>query len=158
MALRKVTKYGGFRIVGTIGDVNFPEFGGGEIYELPKDQGGIFVLEYVVPPDMEFDDRNARWTIYRVHLLEGLPDWGNYKTVARTVGVKPKELKEAFESDDPLDSAWATEAWAAHYGWHELDSYPLVLDKRETEERYETEIGDGIEEEEEEEEEEETGD
>jgi hypothetical protein len=140
MTTRKRTKYG-FEIVGTVGDVNFPENGGGEVY---KDGAG-FTLEYVDPPpdDVDFDDKDARWTIYRVALEKGVPDGGSYKSAAKTAGMKPSELKAAFESDDPMVRAGAYEAWAAHYGWEELDPYPLVLDKKAVEDRYDTEIGSG---------------
>src|SRR5271156_164344 len=100
MAHRKTTKYG-FEIVGTVGDVNFPEYGGGEIY---KDGAG-FTLEYVeTPPDgIDFDDKDARWTIYRVELWTGVPDHGSYKSAAKAAGMKPSELKAAFESNDPME-------------------------------------------------------
>jgi hypothetical protein len=140
MTTRKRTKYG-FEIVGTVGDVNFPENGGGEVY---KDGAG-FTLEYVDPPpdDIDFDDKDTRWTIYRVALEKGVPDGGSYKSAAKTAGMKPSELKAAFESDDPMVRAGAYAAWAAHYGWEEFDPYPLVLDKKAVEDRYDTEIGSG---------------
>lgn len=149
MTHRKTTaqKYGGFEIVGTVGDVDFLTYGGGEVY---KNADGEYALEYVEPPpdDIELNDKNARWTIYRVELERGLPAWGSYKAAAKTSGQKPSELKNAFESDDPMKRAWAYETFAGHYGWDEFDSYPLVLDKHEVESRYEKE---GEEEEEEEE-------
>jgi len=166
MAPKKTTKYG-FEIVGTVGDVNFPEYGGGEVYKLPApspfatrglpaNQRGEFMLEYVEPPEdnVDFDDPGARWAIYRVVLDKGLPD-GSLKSVAKTVGQKPSEIKNAFESNDPNDRAWAYECWAATYGWDSFDDAPLVLDKSSVEDRYDTEIGSGEDEEDEEEEEEE---
>lgn len=155
MPHRKKTtaKYGGHEIIGYVGDVNFVEFSGGEVY---KNAEGEHILEWVEPPpdDIELGDKNARWDVYRVNIDNGMPDWGSYKAAAKTSGQKPSELKDAFESDDPMDRAWAFETWAGHYGWDELDTYKLVLDKHEVESRYETEIGNGDEEEEEEDEEE----
>ncbi len=145
----KTDKYGN-EIVGTVGDVNMPEYDGGIVY---KDKDGDATLEWVEVPDddTDFDDKDARWTIYRVSLDKGVPDWGSYKSAAKTSGQKPSELKAAFESDDPMERAWAYEVFAGHYGWNEFDNYPLVLDKHEIEERYDTDLGgDGEEEEEDE--------
>lgn len=154
MAHRKKTssQYGGHEIVGTVGDINFPEYGGGEVY---KNKEGEFILEYVEPPpdDIDFDDKNARWEIFRVTLERGVPD-GSLKQVAKFADWRPSDLKAAFESDNPMDRAQAYNDWAAYYGWRSMDEYPLVLDKHEVESRYETELGSGDDDEEEEEEEE----
>jgi hypothetical protein len=135
------TKYG-HEVIGTVGDVDFTTHGGGEVY---KTADGEHVLEWVNPPpdDLDFDDRNARWEIFRVNIDDGMPDWGSYKAAAKTSGQRPKELKDAFESENPMDRAWAFETWAGHYGWHELDSSPLVLDKKSIESRYDVELGSG---------------
>jgi len=136
----KTDKYGN-EIVGTVGDVNMPEYDGGIVY---KDRDGeSYTLEYVEVPDddTDFDDKDARWTIFRVPLDKGVPDWGSYKAAAKTSGQKPSELKAAFESDEPMKRAWAYETFAGHYGWNELDNYPLVLDKHEIEERYDVDLG-----------------
>jgi hypothetical protein len=144
MPTRKQTsaKYGGHEIIGTVGDVDFLTYGGGEVY---KNAEGEYTLEHVEPPpdEIELDDKNARWEVYRVNIDAGMPDWGSYKAAAKTSGAKPSELKAAFESDNPMERAWAYETWAGHYGWNELDEYRLVLDKHEVESRYETEIGSG---------------
>jgi len=126
--------------IGTIGDVNFPEYDGGPVY----DRGdGTYYMEYVEIPsdDLDFGDPNARWTVYGVELDPGVPSWGSLKDVARTVGADPKELKAAFESDDPMARAGAYMDWAGHYGWHEFDSYPLTLTCAETAKRYDTDLG-----------------
>src|SRR5271154_3829715 len=138
MAPKKTTKFG-FEIVGTVGDVNFPEYGGGEVYK--QGERGALTLEYVEPPpdDVEFDDPEARWTIYRIALDKGVPE-GSLKAVAKTAGQRPSDLKKAFESDDPMQRAWAYETWAGHYGWESFDEYPLILDKRSVEDRYDVDL------------------
>lgn len=135
--------------IGDVGDVNFPEYDGGPIYcRKPKsgeqkDIYGDCFVEYVeIPPDdLEFDDPDARWTIYRVDLDPEVPSWGDIKDVARTTDQDPDELAAAFVSNDPLERAYAYETWAGHYGWHEFDQYPLVLTRLETEERYDADLG-----------------
>jgi hypothetical protein len=127
------------RQIGTIGDVNFPEHGGGPVLD---NGNGTYSLEYVEPPsdDLDFADPHVRWTIYRLDLDPGVPSWGSLNDVARSAGQNPKELKRAFESDDPMQRAWAYETWAGHYGWHEFDSYPLTLTCIETSKRYDADL------------------
>jgi hypothetical protein len=112
--------------VGHIGDVNWAEYGGGPVY---VDKTGVYPpeLEYVEPPEGDFERPKARWTVYRVGLDKGVPDWGDLAAVATTTDQDPDELKAAFESDDPMERAYAYETWAGHYGWFELDSDPLTL-------------------------------
>jgi hypothetical protein len=156
----KKNKFGD-EIIGTVGDVNFPEYDGGQVLKSPQEastgRSDGYELEYVeVPPDdIDFDDKEARWTIYRVPLDRGVPTWGSLKSAAQTSGQKPSEVKAAFMSDDPMERAWAYEVYAANYGWGEFDQYPLVLDKKSVEDRYDVDLGGGDEEEEEEEEEDE---
>jgi hypothetical protein len=128
-------------IVGAVGDVGVPEYDGGFVY---KDGDG-FTLEWVIVPDegVDFDDLAARWHVYRVALDKGVPDWGSYKSAAKTSGRKPGDLKDAFESDDPMVRAGAYIDWAGHYGWENFDESPLVLDKEAIEDRYDTEMGEG---------------
>lgn len=127
------------RQIGTIGDVNFPKYGGGPVLD---NGDGTYSLEYVEPPsdDLDFADPHVRWTIYRHDLDPGVPSWGSLNDVARDAGQNPKELKRAFESDDPMQRAWAYETWAGHYGWHEFDSYPLTLTCVETSKRYNADL------------------
>lgn len=126
--------------VGQVGDQSFEVHGGGLVF---KDLTGVYKpeLEYVEPPtdDEELDDPKARWTVYRVS-LEGVPNWGDLKAVARSAGQDPKELRADFESEDPMRQALAYETWAGHYGWHELDQYPLSLTCSEMNKRYDVDI------------------
>jgi hypothetical protein len=123
--------------IGTIGDVNFPEYDGGPVFD---NGDGTFSLEYVETPENQ-DSPNARWTVYRVTLDPDVPDWIDLKSVARTTDQDPEELRVAFEKGGPMDLAYAYESVAGYYGWHELDQYPLELTKLEIEERYEVDMG-----------------
>jgi hypothetical protein len=131
--------------IGQIGDVNFAEHGGGLVFRRPQRQEDIYgdcFLEYIEPPsdDLDFDDPNARWTVYRVDLDPDVPNWGDLKDVASTHGQDPKELAAAFASTNPMQRAWAYEAWAGHYGWNNFDSDPLQLTCAEMNERYEADL------------------
>ena len=123
--------------VGHIGDVNWPEYDGGPVM---IDETGVYPpeLEYVETPpdDAETDDPKARWTVWRVVLDKGVPDWGDIEDVADSAGQDPDELRAAFESDDPMERANAYWDWAGHYGWIEFDQYPLQLTCAEINERY----------------------
>jgi len=124
-------------VVGTVGDVNAPEYDGGWI--LRTEHG--YELEYVeTPSDDEMSggsyDSSARWRVYRVALDIGVPRWGHVEDVASSSGASVKDLKSDFNSGSPQRRANAYMDWAWHYGWHEFDSYPLVLTKSEVEKRY----------------------
>ncbi|KKL10220.1 hypothetical protein LCGC14_2558000 [marine sediment metagenome] len=127
--------------VGHIGDVNWPEYGGGPVF---IDRTGVYApeLEYVEPPtdDLEFSDPNARWTIYRVVLDPEVPAWGDIEHVAQAMGADPKELAADFASDDPIQRAGAYESWARYYGWHEFDQEPLTLTCAGMNERYDADL------------------
>jgi site-specific DNA-cytosine methylase len=129
------TNPAGDEVLGTVGDVDFPSHGGGEVYK--SEQG--YMLEFVVTPDGDFGAPAARWRVYQVELVKGVPE-GSLKQVAKFADWRPSELKEAFEGDDIMARAEAYVDWAGYYGWEMFDEAPLVLDKRTVEERYDTEI------------------
>ena len=126
--------------VGHIGDVNWVEHGGGPVQ---VDTTGVYdpEIEYVEPPAEDFEEPGAHWTIYRVSLEKGVPNWGSLEDVARSADQDPEELTDAFESDEPMERAFAYVTWAGHYGWHEFDSYPLTLTRLEVEKRYDVDLG-----------------
>jgi len=126
--------------VGHIGDVNWLEYGGGPV---EVDKTGVYPpeVEYVEPPSDDVDPKKARWTVYRVILDPGVPDWGDLGEVARSIGGDPKMLQADFESADPVIRATAYQDWAGYYGWHEFDQYPLMLTRAEVEKRYNADLG-----------------
>ena len=121
--------------IGTVGDVNFPEYDGGPIVRRPD---GSAYVDYVVPPedDMSFGSRKARWTVYSVELDPRDWDWVNWKGVASSVGSTVARLRSAANSKDPRRRAGALLDIAGYHGWHELDQYPILLTKAEIERRY----------------------
>jgi len=126
--------------VGHVGDVNWPEYDGGPVL---VDETGVYPpeLEYVITPEEDYDKPRARWEIYRVVLDQEVPSWGELEAVAESAGQDPDDLREAFESDDPMERAWAYVTWAGHYGWVEFDQEPLSLTRLEVEKRYDTDLG-----------------
>lgn len=132
------------KLVGSIGDIGVPEEAGGRVYETSP---GHFELEWIEPPPddrrMEpgtYDAPDGQWTIYGVLLDPEIPDWGDLRDAARSVGMPWMELADAFMSTDPIKRAYAYETWASYYGWHELDSYPTHLYRSEVEKRFKTEL------------------
>jgi hypothetical protein len=128
--------------LGTIGDVNAPEYDGGWVFE---DDGRIWI-EWVDTPtgdDMSggsYKD-SARWTVYRVHIeTPEVPSWADLDDVASSTGGSASRLRKDFLSRDPMRRALAYWDLAGYHGWHELDNYPLVLTKKEIEKRYGAEI------------------
>lgn len=57
-------------------------------------------------------------------------------SIAATVGMDVADLRAALCSENILDLANAYRAIADHHGWHELDSYPLMLSRNDIEKRY----------------------
>lgn len=125
--------------IGHIGDVNWPEHGGGPIYERPD---GTCFLVYVEPPtdEVEFNDPEARWTVYSVELDPSPPSWGNANAVAASTDQSPIALKNAFKNHDPMKRAWAYETWAGYYGWNEFDQYARQLTCAEMNEEFDADI------------------
>ncbi len=119
--------------LGTIGDVSYVEHGGGPVIEM--DDGSTYV-EYVEPPEEDFDEPGATWMVYRVELDAEIPDWIDMKSVASTVGRGWMEFASDFHSPDPMVRAFAYQDVASSWGWHELDNYPLDLGRFEVGQRY----------------------
>lgn len=124
--------------VGTIGDVNYLEYGGGPV--LRTEHG--YAVEWVEPPpdEIDFDSKRARWTVYRVDLDQEVPTLLDVDAAAETSGMSARALRQQFLSNDPMTRASAYWTLASHYGWYELDQYPLSLKKAEVYRRYGEEI------------------
>ena len=117
------------RIVGHIGDVNWPAYDGGPIYRHPD---GSYSLEYVV-----VDEERPRWYVYGTDLdKEPIPDWVDVREVAESSDMSPSVLRKDWNSRDVRRRAWARQTVANYHGWENLDSYPLSLTRREVQARY----------------------
>jgi len=125
-----------FRNIGSIGDVNPIDYGGGFILRFPKDP--VLTLVYIEPPDDDTDleSPEARWTIYTV-LLESPGDWCNWEDVAHTTSGDAATYRASFaDGADPRHTAMAIEDAARFYGWENFDSYPSQLTKGEVNKRF----------------------
>jgi hypothetical protein len=112
--------------VGTIGDVNPLDYGGGLVF---SDR-----VEWYEPDDE--NDENSRVRCYRVDFDVLSDSWIDFNAVASTVDRKAAELlHSARTSTDPQVRANAVWDVALHYGWHELDGYSLHLTRAEAEAR-----------------------
>ena len=122
------------RLVGHIGDVNWLDYGGGPIY---KTENGYW-LEYVQPPEEDEDNGRRVWTVYQVSMPDhnGIKDWLRDGDIQKFTGVSTKEYLSALRSKNPIAEAQIWSDIASYYGWHELDNYPLTLNKKEVTLRY----------------------
>ena len=121
------------RMIGHIGDVNWLDYGGGPVY---KTDNGYF-LEYV-QSDEDEDGPHKVWTIYGVSMPDpsGIKDWLKRGDIQKFTGVSTKEYLSALRSKNPLAEAQIWSDIASYYGWHELDQYPLTLNRKEVTLRY----------------------
>lgn len=117
-------------VVGTIGDVNPLDYGGGIVY---RDKVGALSLEWYEPEDE--DNEDSPITCYRVDLDHGAESWMALGAVAKTCDESELELRAAFDSPDPVRLAHAFWSVAMYHGWHNLDSDPLTLTRAEAEAR-----------------------
>jgi hypothetical protein len=131
--LRDNRRYG--RRVGSVGDVNPVDYGGGFVYKLPGDPEPY--IEYV--HGLDGGDTEGRMTLYR----DSIPadvfahyNWAKVEEIARYIGADPDELRRLGASRKVMDRAYAVEAIASYHGWHELDQYPLELTEKELRRRW----------------------
>lgn len=118
------------RVVGHVGDVNWPAYDGGPI--LRTNDG--YMLEYVLSPE---SNGTHKYMIFRTRLdREPIPSWINVRDVANFSGMSPSVLRQWWRSRDVRRRAAARETVASYHGWENLDQYPLNLTKREVYLRY----------------------
>jgi hypothetical protein len=139
-----------WELVGTIGDRNPVEYGGGYVF---RDKTGVYdpEVEYVQPNG---DEPEAGVTVYRVPMerhtyIDGILSDNPYHpalsvwyaddldSLCRCCDCDRDEMIENLCSTDPVANAWAYETLASYHGWHEFDHYPLNLTADEAEKRYE---------------------
>lgn len=142
------------RELGTVGDVNPIDHGGGFIFSAPGQNGPWIEYTHGLSdddreiPDEWLDDGEPnpaylaqRVTVYRVDLetngkaLLSSLSWVDIGAVERSCGYA--------ETDNPYrrlrtarERASLVEDVAGYYGWHELDPYPLEMSLAELRERW----------------------
>lgn len=115
-------------IIGTIGDVNPLDYGGGFVY---RDDDGGHSIEWYEPEDDTNED--CAILVYRFPIDGGAESWMDLASVASS--ADHASIAEDFKSDNPVVRAYAFWSVAGHYGWHNLDSDPLRLTRAEAEAR-----------------------
>jgi hypothetical protein len=140
------------RKLGSVGDVNPIDFGGGYIFSVPESGGPH--LEYFEGLDsderaerLSYDDDadekidKLKVRLYRVDLGKDARDflsdhdWVDWADVARSTGgdaadYEPGKLRTAQAR------ALAVQDAAGYHGWYNFDSYPLELTVGELKERW----------------------
>jgi hypothetical protein len=117
-------------LIDNLGDADPISYGGYFIY----DDGSAELLD--VP-----ENEDGEYIVYRFDISPIDPDgeWfgKDLKSVASYIGANTEEeLRQAFQSEDPKERAWAYRAVGEYYGFANFDWYPLTLTKKEAEARY----------------------
>ena len=130
----------GCHVVTTVGDVNPIEYGGGYLFLCKVSGQSNYVVEYTHGTEnepaaeglSEYEPAYSRvpLVLYRVDLPENVWEWHSWadpNDVATSIDADPAELRRAGSSPDPRERLYALEAIAGHWGWNELDHYPLSM-------------------------------
>lgn len=130
-------------IVGTLGDASPVEYGGGLILSRPGCAhliGGEASIEYTHGQEAEWVDGHVgAIEVYQVEIPTDVAeefDWVDFPALARSIEMDQAELEGYARSEDVQARASVVEAIGSHYGWHEMDSYPLQLRPAELERRW----------------------
>lgn len=117
------------KILGTLGDINPIDHGGGVVYL----QDGHPQIVYFAP----FEDQVS---IYHVTIDTDETtncDWADLDAVASYTGIDVQELRSTGSHPDPHVRAFFLEGLAGYYGWGELTAgYSETLSREAAEERY----------------------
>jgi len=129
--------------LGSIGDVNPIEYGGGFIFKC-KDPGRPphYLIEYTYGEETD----GKTLTLYRADIPEGGEefwrhfDWTsspeNIRQLSRSLDIEEDDLIALGTSQDPVKRAYAIWEIANYYGWHELDQYPIQVSPSELRRRW----------------------
>jgi hypothetical protein len=141
------------RKLGSIGDVNPIDYGGGYIFSAPESGGPH--LEYF--EGLDTDERAERLAyaddadekidklqiqIYRVDLGKDAKDflsdydWVNWEGVASSTGQDSSEYTTPGKLRTAQQRALAIQDAAGYHGWHEFDQYPLQITVGELKQRW----------------------
>jgi len=130
-------------VVGTLGDVNPLQYGGGVIFvrrkTLSSPTGQSPWIEFVGESRGEDEDEDSNRTVYRVDIPSDVAeayDWIDWAQLARYPGTTEDELIEQARSRDVSTRARLIELIGDYYGWRSLDDHPMELTGRELEERW----------------------
>jgi hypothetical protein len=141
------------RKLGSVGDVNPIDYGGGFIFSVPG--GGGPHLEYFEGLDsderaerLSYDDDaeekidKLKVQLYRVDLGKDAKDflsdhdWVEWEKVATSTGQDVSDYTNPTKLRSAQARALVIQDAAGHYGWNDFDSYPLELTVGELKKRW----------------------
>lgn len=123
----------GSRRIGTFGDVNPVDYGGGVIY---RNEYGTRV-EYT--HGLDGGDTPEKMTVYSVDVPDDVfaeYTWAKPEDVASSIGTSGAQLIASGMSRSLQERVGVIEEIAGYYGWHELDDYPLTMTEKELRRRW----------------------
>jgi hypothetical protein len=132
-------------VLGTTGDVNALDYGGGVIFRHPD---GHVVWEWWdeqdegAPSPLHGDPNFAgKYTVYSVHVPDpgevmSWYDWVDYADMGNSMDMTVGEYRELCRSKNPIDRVRVIEDIEGYHGPHELDQYPQKLSRAEMEKRW----------------------
>lgn len=145
-----------WKFLDNMGDKSPLDYGGYFVY---VDETGVYPPEVevlLVDNEQEQDDDKLTYTAHRFSLdkctfVDGVlsenkfhPEcaawWStpskDFEGMASSQGTSVDELVRAFCSDDVLTRALAYRSVGEHWGWNNLDDYPITFKRAEARERY----------------------
>lgn len=119
------------KLIGTFGDVNFLEHGGGIVY---RDTSNQYQMVYFQSREWLSDEDNTpeRWEVYQTDLDPAYINWANIVDVEKTSGLEPGTLsKMAFEAPEPMALCYLFNEVALYEGWSNFDYNFQLMTKTE---------------------------
>lgn len=113
------------RVVMTSGDVN-PEYGSTVVF---RDKSGVHVERWDGPDD-EDDFKRATVEVSGFDVPDDVfayHSWAKPGDIASTHGQDVDDVRRAGKSRKIADRVWVLEMIGQHYGWVNLDGYPMSL-------------------------------
>jgi hypothetical protein len=123
----------GVKILGTVGDADPIEYGGGYIIE----EDGKIRIEYFYGLDIDKPNHENKFNVYYVTIEPNILSYCNWITkedleqIAHYIGYDITALKKLSDSKDPSERAVVLGAIASYFGWDNLDQYPMKLTEKE---------------------------
>lgn len=125
------------RKIGSIGDVDPINYGGGYIFSNPE-QGGPWIEYFDGLDSLGFNEhedelRDLDITVYRINLgKDGRDflrtyDWVDWENIADFTGQDIAVYTTPYRLKSAQARALAAQDAASYYGWHEFDNYPLEI-------------------------------
>jgi len=140
----RTVKDEGVTILGTVGDVNPIEYGGGFIIQ----EGEAVRIEYFHGLESDYEgepDPEEIFNVFYACVHRDVFAWHTWvsldeqERLAEAAGVSIEEYRLQARSEDPVKRARIIEDIAGIWGWDELDPYPAQFTERELRERWDCE-------------------